>query len=202
LVVAFFFETITHKRRKTKKKMNQKIKIFLLCPIPEEQKPIVEYIQLKENETITVFLTFFFSIFSIFFKNRRIKGKAGRKNISVVFLFLFVSSIFFLFFFLKVQNLFFNYFLFILIESIFFLFFITFFRWKKVENDLLKANIEYEESSWYDTQIWEKPFSLLKNDNLLTTQRIQPIIQKMFLVFLFFFPFLFIISFFLFFSFL
>ncbi len=178
--------------------MTQKIKIFLLCPIPEEQKPIVEYIQLKENETITFFLTFFFSIF---FKNTRIKGKEGRKKISVVFLFLFVSSIFFLFFFLKVQNLFFNYFLFILIESIFFLFFINFFRWKKVENDLLKANIEYEESSWYDTQIWEKPFSLLKNDNLLTTQRIKPIIQKMFLVFLFFFPVVFIISFFIFFSF-
>jgi hypothetical protein len=181
--------------------MNQKIKIFLLCPIPEEQKPIVEYIQLKENETITFFLTFFFSIF---FKNTRIKikGKEARKKISVVFLFLFVSSIFFVFFFLRVQNLFFNYFLFILIEFIFFLFFITLFRWKKVENDLLKANIEYEESSWYDTQIWEKPFSLVKNDNLLTTQKIQPIIQKMFLVFLFFFPFLFIVSFFLFFSFL
>jgi hypothetical protein len=198
LVVDFFFERISHKRRKKKKKMTQKIKIFLLCPIPEEQKPIVEYIQLKENETITFFLTFFFSIF---FKNTRIKGKEGRKKISVVFLFLFVSSIFFLFFFLKVQNLFFNYFLFILIESIFFLFFINFFRWKKVENDLLKANIEYEESSWYDTQIWEKPFSLLKNDNLLTTQRIKPIIQKMFLVFLFFFPVVFIISFFIFFSF-
>ena len=29
--------------------MNFNIKIFLLCPIPEEQKPINEYIALKEN---------------------------------------------------------------------------------------------------------------------------------------------------------
>ena len=29
--------------------MNFNIKIFLLCPIPEEQKPINEYISLKEN---------------------------------------------------------------------------------------------------------------------------------------------------------
>ena len=29
--------------------MNTNIKIFLLCPVPDEQKPITEYISLKEN---------------------------------------------------------------------------------------------------------------------------------------------------------
>jgi hypothetical protein len=29
--------------------MNSNIKIFLLCPVPETQKPINEYIGLKEN---------------------------------------------------------------------------------------------------------------------------------------------------------
>ena len=29
--------------------MNTNIKIFLLCPVPEDQKPINEYIGLKEN---------------------------------------------------------------------------------------------------------------------------------------------------------
>ena len=29
--------------------MNPNIKIFLLCPVPEEQKPLNEYINLKEN---------------------------------------------------------------------------------------------------------------------------------------------------------
>ena len=29
--------------------MNSNIKIFLLCPVPENQKPINEYIALKEN---------------------------------------------------------------------------------------------------------------------------------------------------------
>ena len=29
--------------------MNSNIKIFLLCPVPETQKPINEYIALKEN---------------------------------------------------------------------------------------------------------------------------------------------------------
>ena len=30
--------------------MNLNIKIFLLCPIPDDQKPINEYINLKEND--------------------------------------------------------------------------------------------------------------------------------------------------------
>jgi len=30
--------------------MNANIKIFLLCPIPENQKPINEYLSLKENK--------------------------------------------------------------------------------------------------------------------------------------------------------
>jgi len=29
--------------------MNSNIKLFLLCPVPEDQKPINEYIGLKEN---------------------------------------------------------------------------------------------------------------------------------------------------------
>ena len=29
--------------------MNTKLKFFLLCPVPEDQKPINEYIGLKEN---------------------------------------------------------------------------------------------------------------------------------------------------------
>ena len=38
--------------------MNLDIKIFLLCPIPDDQKPINEYINLKENDwTNLIFLS-------------------------------------------------------------------------------------------------------------------------------------------------
>ena len=30
--------------------MNTNIKFFLLCPVPDDQKPINEYIGLKENQ--------------------------------------------------------------------------------------------------------------------------------------------------------
>jgi len=63
--------------------MTPDIKIFLLCPIPEDQKPINEYIDFKENILTNwtklspkiyiknLFLTsfFFFSIFSLFSLN-------------------------------------------------------------------------------------------------------------------------------------
>ena len=32
--------------------MNRNIKVFLLCPVPEDQKPINEYINIKENSFI------------------------------------------------------------------------------------------------------------------------------------------------------
>ena len=36
--------------------MNLNIKIFLLCPIPDDQKPINEYINLKENDFTNLML--------------------------------------------------------------------------------------------------------------------------------------------------
>ena len=55
--------------------MNTNIKIFLLCPVPDDQKPINEYIGLKENQLTNwttyqkkiikkKFFNFFFLIFS------------------------------------------------------------------------------------------------------------------------------------------
>jgi hypothetical protein len=89
--------------------MNQKlnsIKIFLLCPIPEEQKPISDYIQYRN----------------------------------------------------ALGDSFFNPFL--------------FFRWKEIQKRLKEPTVFYEEGSWYDGQIWEKPFSVIKNDRLLSIQKV------------------------------
>jgi hypothetical protein len=150
--------------------MNSNIKIFLLCPIPEGQKPINQYIYLKEN-----FLT------------NWILGtkKEYQKNIFfllLVFL-IFTKSIFLL------TNFSPSLFLILFIGIIFFTFFllITYFQWKDLENRFNQARIFYEEGSWYDGQIWEKPFLLIKNDKLLVLQKIQPILQRLLRLLLFFF---------------
>jgi hypothetical protein len=54
---------------------------------------------------------------------------------------------------------------------------VNFARWKQVEIRLSKSRLFYEEASWYDGQIWENLF-YFKNDKLLSTQKIQPILQR------------------------
>lgn len=146
--------------------MNLNIKIFLLCPVPEEQKPIHEYLQLKEND-FTNWVTFgkeqYFQKLASFTLN----------------LFAFFS----LLQFSKYQEV--DYLLETLVETLLlallgvsFLFFVNYARWKQVEIRFRKSRLFYEEASWYDGQIWEKPLGIVKNDKLLSTQKIQPLLQR------------------------
>ena len=56
--------------------------------------------------------------------------------------------------------------------------------WSYLRDRLYQGKITYEESGWYDGQIWEKPQSRLNRDRLIVTYEIQPILirlQKTFL---------------------
>ena len=146
--------------------MNTNIKIFLLCPVPEEQKPINVYIGLKENP-LTNWTTL---------SNKNYE----KKLVSIA------SSLFFLISLLRIgtleeSNYLIEWFLTnCLISSGFisFLLVIIFYRWKQVEKEFNQPRIFYEEASWYDGQIWEKPFLILKNDKLISTQKIRPILER------------------------
>jgi len=145
--------------------MNTNIKIFLLCPIPDGQKPINEYINLKEN-----FLTSWLTL----------KSEKYLLALSKFYLFFFFLSNFFLVI-INFKTSLFQYFLgcFFLTNCFLFLFyFINFLRWKENEDHLSNSRVFYEEGSWYDGQIWEKPFLLIKNDRLLVKQKIQPILGR------------------------
>ncbi len=146
--------------------MNSNIKIFLLCPVPEDQKPINAYIGLKENQ-LTNWTTLS-------------KKNYEKKLLSFFFFFfLFVS-------FLRISSFPDNRYLFewllvnffISLNLLFFLILLVFSRWKQIEKDFNEPRLFYEEASWYDGQIWEKPFSILKNDKLISTQKIKPILQR------------------------
>lgn len=124
--------------------MNLPIKIFLLCPIPESQKPINEYINLNTTKNYKKQLFFAFLAFLL-----------SLRTFQSFFMPLLLSNIF-----------------------LFFFYFLTYIQWKEMKNRFLEARIFYEEGSWYDGQIWEKPFLLIKNDRLLVNQKIDPIIQR------------------------
>jgi hypothetical protein len=142
--------------------MNLNIKIFLLCPVPDDQKPINEYIQLKENNFSKL-------IFS--------SNKSYFSKLILDFFFFFVLSTL-ISFLLKLNynlilfNTFFS------INILISIFLINFLRWSQLLNKFRNSRLFYEEGSWYDGQTWEKPLEVIKNDKLISTQKIQPILKR------------------------
>jgi len=163
------------------------VDLFFFCPIPEDQKPITEYLELKQNSfnnwVTRSSKTYFNSLFFIFFLTLILFSIISFPFINsfhLLDLFSFSTKFFFLLFLI-----FFSIILF------------PFFRWLELNKRLKKARLFYEEGSWYDGKIWNKPFSLIKNEKLLAFQKIEPILQRLlrtlfsvfFLVIFFFFFF-------------
>jgi len=44
---------------------------------------------------------------------------------------------------------------------------------------LLSKKVEYEESGWYDFQVWEKPVSWRERDLLLAQHEVRPILGRL-----------------------
>lgn len=144
--------------------MNQNIKIFLFCPIPNDQKPINEYISLKENE-----FTNWVTLDAKTYKNLIIKQFFW--NFFILLPFIFSQ------FHYSLKTVGINIFLtFILLNLNHF---IVFSRWNQLKNRFTTTRLFYEEASWYDGQIWEKPLELIRNDNLISTQKIEPILNRL-----------------------
>ena len=156
--------------------MTINIKTFLLCPVPDDQKPINEYLNLKENKFLnwgnlntnknkkflgTLFLTFF-SFFSI--------GQLQVLSFSSFFDILFNTLVIIQFFLLVILI-----------------------RWITINEKFQNSRLIYEEASWYDGQIWEKPFFLIKNDKLISTQKIEPILEEIIKSFFLSLSFLFLV---------
>lgn len=51
--------------------------------------------------------------------------------------------------------------------------------WSYVGNRLLSAVIPYEETGWYDGQMWVKPPEVLARDRLLGSYKVKPVIQML-----------------------
>jgi hypothetical protein len=51
--------------------------------------------------------------------------------------------------------------------------------WNYVRDRLLKPEIFYEESGWYDGQTWKKPEEVLQRDRLIVVYQIQPLLKRL-----------------------
>jgi len=51
--------------------------------------------------------------------------------------------------------------------------------WQHVFKRLTSEKVEYEESGWYDGQVWEKPLVLKEKESLIASIEVKPILKNL-----------------------
>ena len=140
------------------------------CPVPKEQQPTNEFIELSKSIifswpktkkslvlvlikfwVVTFFLFIVISSGSIYFKTSIIK---------YVLLSFFTS--------LSIP---------LLISIRLYL------GWNHVFKRLISERVEYEESGWYDGQVWIKPLVLREKESLIASNEVKPILKNIIQIF-------------------
>ena len=140
------------------------------CPVPREQQPTNEYIELSKSlffswpktkkSLILVLIKFWVGTF-------------------VIFLVISSGSIYFKTSLLKYILLsFFSSLSIPLLISI-----RLYFGWKHVFERLTSERVEYEESGWYDGQVWIKPLVLKEKESLIASIEVKPILKNLIQIF-------------------
>ena len=55
--------------------------------------------------------------------------------------------------------------------------------WSHIFNRLISEKVEYEESGWYDGQVWEKPLVLKEKESLIASIEVKPILKNLIQIF-------------------
>ena len=140
------------------------------CPVPREQQPTNEFIELSKSiffswpktkkSLILVLIKFWLAAF-------------------VVFLVISSGSIYFKTSILKYTLLsFFSSLSIPLLIAI-----KLYIGWNHVFKRLTSEKVEYEESGWYDGQVWLKPLILKEKESLIASIEVKPILKNLIQVF-------------------
>ena len=140
------------------------------CPVPREQQPTNEFIELskskifswpKTKKSLVLILTKFWL------------------GSFVMFLFISSGSVYFKTSLLKYILLsFFSSLSIPLLISI-----RLYLGWSHIFNRLMSEKVEYEESGWYDGQVWEKPLVLKEKESLIASIEVKPILKNLIQIF-------------------
>nr|YP_009392911.1 hypothetical protein [Caloglossa intermedia]ARW61473.1 hypothetical protein [Caloglossa intermedia] len=136
------------------------------CPVPLNQQPLNEYLELRKtllfswfNCKLVYYMYAVFEIFLCFF-------------ITCGFVLCYILIHFTNFYKLLIID-------FIVVDTIcFLLFFRLYLVWSYVFKRLTSATIFYEESGWYDGQIWIKTIDTLTRDRLIASSQILPFLKR------------------------
>ena len=140
------------------------------CPVPKEQQPSNEFIELSKSKIfswpktkkslINILLKFWLGAFILFIVIS--SGSVYFKTSTLRYVLLsFFSS-------LSIP---------LLISIRLYL------GWKHVFNRLNSERVEYEESGWYDGQVWEKPLVLKEKESLIASLEVKPILKNLIQIF-------------------
>ena len=140
------------------------------CPVPKEQQPINEFIELSKSiifsspktkkTLILVLIKFWVISFAIFLIIS--SGSVYFKTSILKYILLsFFSS-------LSIP---------LLISIRLFL------GWNHIFKRLTSEKVEYEESGWYDGQVWEKPLVLREKESLIASIEVKPILKNIIQIF-------------------
>jgi len=140
------------------------------CPVPREQQPTNEFIELSKStifswpktkkSLILVLIKFWVGAF-------------------VLFLIISSGSIYFKTYILKYILLsFFGSLSIPLLISV-----RLYLGWNHIFKRLTSEKVEYEESGWYDGQVWIKPLVLKEKESLIATLEVKPILKNLIQIF-------------------
>ena len=140
------------------------------CPVPLEQQPTNEFIELSKS-----------NIFSL----------PKTKKSLIIVLFKFWVGTFILFLVISSGSIYFKtsilkYILLSFFSSLSIPFLISlrlYLGWNHVFKRLNAESVEYEESGWYDGQVWTKPLVLKERESLIASNEVKPILKNLIQVF-------------------
>ena len=136
------------------------------CPVPKDQQPTNEFIELSKSK-----------IFA---------WPKSKKSFSLILLKFWIGT-FFIFVVISSGSVYFetSTLRYILISffsslSLPFLFSIRLYLgWNHIFKRLTSEKVEYEESGWYDGQIWIKPIKLKEKESLIASLEVKPILNNL-----------------------
>lgn len=135
------------------------------CPVPREQRPINEYIQLVQSK---------------FFNWPILEKSLLKKKLISIFLICFFVSVPFSSLFYSVRQAPIKLIIVSLCLTTFILAFLIFrllLAWTYIQKRLQNPTIFYEESGWYDGRVWVKSKNILVQDRLVRAYQVLPAIN-------------------------
>ena len=140
------------------------------CPLPREQQPTNEFIELSKSK-----------IFS---------WPKTKKTLAIILIKFWVAA-FFLFVIISSGSVYFKtsllrYILLSFFSSLTIPLLISirlYLGWNHIFNRLISEKVEYEESGWYDGQVWEKPLVLKEKESLIASLEVKPILKNLIQIF-------------------